>query len=113
MKLKSKKKGKIWIIEIEGAIKSGMEFDLAEKLEFCLREAEVPKFIIDLKQVPFINSSALGIFLNVFRESEKSNGRFSLCSISNEVDNLLDITKLNSVFEIFKNQEDALDSFQD
>ena len=113
MKLKSKKKGEVWLIEVEGSIKSGMEFDLAEKLEFCLREVDVPKFIIDLKKVPFINSAVLGIFLNVFRESEKFNGRFSLCNISNEVDNLLEITKLDSVFEIFKNQEEALDSFQD
>ena len=90
-----------------------MEFDLAEKLEFCLGGTEVPKFIIDLKKVPFINSAALGIFLNVFRESERLNGRFSLCGVNSEVDNLLDITKLDSVFEIFKNQDDALDSFQD
>ena len=113
MKLKSKKKGEIWIIEIIGPIKSGMEFDLADKLESCLHGAEVPKFIIDLKKVPFINSAALGIFLSVFKESERLHGRFSLCGVHGEVDNLLGITKLNSVFEIFKNQDDALDSFQD
>ena len=113
MKLKTKKKGEIWIIEVIGPIKSGMEFNLADTLESCLRSSEVPKFIIDLKKVPFINSAALGIFLNVFKESEKSNGRFSLCGVNNEVDNLLDITKLDSVFEIFRNQDDALDSFQD
>lgn len=33
IKIKVKKKGEISIVEIDGAIKSGMEFDLADELE--------------------------------------------------------------------------------
>lgn len=113
MKAKTKKKNEIWIVEIDGPIKSGMEFELADELEACLHQSEVPKIIIDLKKVPFINSAALGIFLNIYREVEKKNGRFGLCSVSPDVDNLLEITKLGSVLEVFKNQNDALDSFED
>ncbi|RME91909.1 MAG: anti-sigma factor antagonist [Candidatus Hydrogenedentota bacterium] len=113
MKAKTKKKNDIWIVEIDGPIKSGMEFELADELETCLHNSEVPKIIVDMKKVPFINSAALGIFLNIFREIEKKNGRFALCSISPDVDNLLEITKLGSVLEIFKNQDDALDSMTD
>lgn len=113
MKAKAKQKNGIWVVEIDGPIKSGMEFELADELETCLHNSEVPKIIIDMKKVPFINSAALGIFLNIFREVEKKNGRFALCSISPDVDNLLEITKLGTVLEIFKNQEDALDSISD
>ena len=112
MKTKTKKEKEIWIVEIDGPIKSGMEFDLADELETCLHQSEVPKIIVDMKKVPFINSAALGIFLNIYREVEKRNGRFGLCSISSDVDNLLEITKLGSVLEIFKNQEDAADSMK-
>lgn len=113
MKTKAKKKNEIWIVEIDGPIKSGMEFDLADELETCMHQSEVPKIVVDMKKVPFINSAALGIFLNIFREVERRNGRFGLCSISSDVDNLLEITKLGSVLEIFKNQDDAFDSFSD
>ena len=113
MKTKTKKKNDIFTIDIDGPIKSGMEFDLADELEACLHDSEVPKIVVDMKKVPFINSAALGIFLNIFKEVEKRNGRFGLCSISSDVDNLLEITKLSSVLEIFKNQEDAIDSFTD
>lgn len=112
MKTKTKKEKEIWVVEIDGPIKSGMEFDLADELETCLHQSEVPKIIVDMKKVPFINSAALGIFLNIYREVEKRNGRFGLCSISSDVDNLLEITKLGSVLEIFKNQEDAVDSMK-
>ncbi len=113
MKTKTKKKNETWIVEIDGPIKSGMEFDLADELETCLHQSEVPKIVVDMKKVPFINSAALGIFLNIYREVERRNGRFGLCSISSDVDNLLEITKLGSILEIFKNQEDAFDSFKD
>jgi len=113
MKVKMKNKDKIWTATIDGPIKSGMEFELADNLEKVLKDGEVPKLIIDMKLVPYINSAALGIFLNVYREIEKRNGRFALCAISNDVDNLLDITKLESVFEIFKTADDAQDSFED
>jgi len=113
MKTKTRQKENIWIIEIDGPIKSGMEFDLADELETCLHQSEVPKIIVDLKKVPFINSAALGIFLNIYKEVEKKNGRFALCSISPDVDNLLEITKLSSILETFRNQEDALDSIED
>jgi len=113
MKTKTRQKENIWIIEIDGPIKSGMEFDLADELETCLHQSDVPKIIVDLKKVPFINSAALGIFLNIYKEVEKKNGRFALCSISPDVDNLLEITKLSSILETFRNQEDALDSIED
>lgn len=113
MKTKTKKKNEVWIIEIDGPIKSGMEFDLADELEAAMHNSEVPKIIVDMKKVPFINSAALGIFLNIFKEVEKKNGRFGLCSISSDVDNLLEITKLGSVLEIFKSQDDAMDSIID
>ena len=113
MKIRVKEKKEVFLVEIEGTIKAGMEFDLADQLERYLHEKKVPKIIIDMDKVPFINSSALGIFLNIFREIERLYGRFALCSVSNDVDNLLEITKLSSVFEVFRNQEDALDSFKD
>ena len=113
METKTRKNGNVWVVEIDGPIKSGMEFDLADQLETCMHQSEVPKIVVDMKSVPFINSAALGIFLNIFKEIEKRNGRFALCSISPDVDNLLEITKLSSVLEVYKNPEDALDSIND
>jgi len=113
MTIKTKNQNNVWMVTIDGAIKSGMEFDLADQLEKCLHQSDTPKIAIDMKDVPFINSAALGIFLNIFKEIEKRNGRFGLCSISHDVDNLLEITKLSTILDIFKNIDDALDSFND
>lgn len=113
MKTKTKQTDGIWTLAIDGPIKSGMEFDLADELETCMHQSEVPKIIVDMSSVPFINSAALGIFLNIYKEIEKRNGRFALAAISPDVDNLLEITKLGSVLEVYRSIEDALDSIKD
>ena len=49
MKIKTKQKNNIWIVEIDGPIKSGMEFDLADELESILHQTEVPKIVIEMR----------------------------------------------------------------
>lgn len=113
MKTKIKKKNEIWIVEVDGSIKAGDEFYLADDLENCLKQSEVPKILVDLKKVTFVNSAALGIFLSTFKEVENLNGRFGLCSANSDVDNLLNLTRINSILEVYKNQEEAYESMSD
>ncbi|MBE7437594.1 MAG: STAS domain-containing protein [Spirochaetales bacterium] len=111
MKIKIQSKSDVHIVKIEGAIKAGNEYDLAEKMEKYIKPGSAPKFIIDLKKVPFINSAALGVFLNIFKHVEQMKGRIVFSGLNSDVENLMEITKLSSVFEIFKNTEEALESF--
>ncbi|MCX7999970.1 MAG: STAS domain-containing protein, partial [Leptospiraceae bacterium] len=72
----------------------------------------VRKFIIDLKKVPFINSAGLGVFLNIFKHIDSLKGRMVFASLNSDIENLMEITKLTSIFEIYKNTEEALESFE-
>lgn len=111
MKVKVVSKGEVHIVRIEGAIKSGDEYDLADKMEKYIKPNEAPKFIIDLKKVPFVNSAALGVFLNIFKHVDYLKGRMVFSGLNSDVENLMEITKLSSVFEIFKTVEEAMESF--
>ena len=111
MKIRVATKGEVNIVRIEGAIKSGNEYDLAEKMEKYIKPNLAPKFIIDLKKVPFINSAALGIFLNIFKHVDYLKGRMVFAGLNSDVENLMEITKLTSVFEIFKTVDEAMESY--
>ncbi|MDH5654462.1 MAG: STAS domain-containing protein [Spirochaetia bacterium] len=111
MKVKITKKGEVNIVRVEGAIKSGDEYELAEKMEAYIIPGVAPKFIIDLKKVPFINSAALGLFLNLHKHAYELKGRMVFASLNSDVENLMEITKLSGVFEIFKNVDEAMESF--
>lgn len=111
MKLKVSTKGEVHIVRIEGPIKSGNEYDLAEKMENYIKPNVAPKFIIDLKKVPFINSAALGVFLNIYKHVDYLKGRIVFAGLNADIENLMEITKLSSVFEIFKTVDEAMESF--
>ncbi|MCB1167510.1 MAG: STAS domain-containing protein [Leptospiraceae bacterium] len=111
MKVKVTTKGEVNIVKIEGAIKSGDEYNLAEKMEKYIKPNAAPKFIIDMKKVPFINSAALGLFLNIYKHVDYLKGRMVFAGLNSDVENLMEITKLTSVFEIFKSVDEALESY--
>ena len=111
MKIKVVLKNDVHIIKIEGPIKAGNEFELGEKIEEYIKKGKAPKFIIDLKKVPFINSAGLGIFLNIYKHVDGLEGRMVFANLNSDIENLMEITKLASIFEIFKTADEALESF--
>ena len=111
MKIKVTSKNDVHIVKIEGPIKAGNEFEFGEKIEQYIKKGQVPKFIVDLKKVPFINSAGLGTFLNIFKHIEGLNGRIVFTNLNSDIENLMDITKLASIFEIYKTLDEAIDSF--
>ncbi|MFN3246718.1 MAG: STAS domain-containing protein [Leptonema sp. (in: bacteria)] len=113
MKLKFSTKGEVTIVTIEGAIKSGDEYQLAERMEQYIKPNTAPKFIIDMKKVPFINSQALGLFLHIFKHVDYLKGRLVFCNLNSDIEGLMNLTQLSNVFEIYKTLEEALESFED
>lgn len=111
MKIKVITKNNVNILRLEGPIKAGNEYELGEKVEQNIKEGEAPKFIIDMKKVPFINSAGLGTFLNIYKHIDSLKGRMVFANLNSDIENLMEITKLASVFEIFKTAEEALESF--
>lgn len=65
-----------------------------------------------MKKVPFINSAGLGTFLNIYKHIDGLNGRLVFANLNSDIENLMEITKLSSVFEIYKTLEEAEDSFE-
>ena len=111
MKVKILTKNEVNIVRIEGAIKSGDEYNLADKIEKYIEPGKAPKFIIDLSKVPFLNSAALGVFLNIYKRVESLNGRIVFSGLNSEIEKLMEITRLTSIFEVFRSTGEAMESY--
>ena len=70
-----------------------------------------PRLVIDLSQVGFVASAALGMLVR-FRKRRGEHGfSLKLCSVNGPVDEAFRITGLNALFEIYKDQVEAIASF--
>lgn len=69
-------------------------------------------FIINLKELQHINSTGLGVLITLLTKSRKKEGELTLAGPSAYITNLLMITKLNSIFKIYEQPEDAVEALK-
>lgn len=65
-------------------------------------------FIIDLSEVKVINSAGLNLLIHLLTKSRNAGGETILIHLSEQLNNVLIITKLNSIFTLAPNLETAL-----
>lgn len=66
------------------------------------------QLLIDLQEVPYIDSSGIGMLVEIFRRMKASGGSLRLCGLSERVVGVFEITKLDKFFNIFPGQTEAL-----
>ena len=67
--------------------------------------------VIDVSEVPYIDSGGLGSILSHWAHTQRSGHKFALTGVSPRIDTLLEITKVNTVLPMFKTAEEADQSF--
>ena len=74
-------------------------------IELCMTPGV--ELILDMNQVTFIDSSALGALVGCYKAVISCNGSFALCGVSGAVLELLKLTRLESVFPCYPSIDDA------
>lgn len=64
-------------------------------------------FILDLQHLKFMNSSGIGVLISILTKARSIGGEVVICKISPKINQLLVITKLNSVFKITNSIKEA------
>jgi anti-anti-sigma factor len=64
--------------------------------------------ILDMTNVPYIDSAGLGVLTNAFVSHQKQGNRLLLVAVNERVRALFELTKLDQLFAVFSNVEDAL-----
>jgi anti-anti-sigma factor len=79
------------------------------KLQECIGNL-TPHVVVNLGQVNFIDSSGLTSLVAGMRDADKAKGSFRICNVHPEAQLVFEVTMMDSVFEIFNTEADALTS---
>jgi anti-sigma B factor antagonist len=85
--------------------------DLKKQLKDLL-DTGGKKFIMDFSKVGFLSSLVVATIISFAKELFSRNGHLKLFSTSNEPLAVLRLTKLDRIFEVYKNENEALESFK-
>ncbi|MGH2574161.1 MAG: STAS domain-containing protein, partial [Ignavibacteria bacterium] len=69
------------------------------------------KLVIDLGEVSYLNSSALGVLISAHSNYVKRGGKVKLCQLNKNLENLFVITKLSLIFDSYPSQIEAIAGF--
>jgi len=102
----------ISILALEGKIMGGPEAGEINDQIHQMIDQRRTKIIIDMTKVEWMNSSGLGILIGAITTLKNNNGDLSLVNVSERVQNLLKITKLNDVFSIYPDLDSAVEAMK-
>ena len=78
-------------------------------LQDCISRLS-PHIVINLSQVNFIDSSGLTSLVAGMRDADKVQGSFRICNVHPEAKLVFEVTMMDSVFELYETEEEALKS---
>ncbi len=112
MILKPRRLDDVVILDLGGRITIGEgTIILREKIQKML-DAGDRKFLLNLADVDYIDSSGLGELVTSFTTVRNLSGQLKLLNLTRRVQDLLQITKLLTVFESFTSEAEALKSMK-
>jgi anti-sigma B factor antagonist len=78
------------------------------KLQECISKLS-RHLVVNLSQVNFIDSSGLTSLVAGMRDADKVKGSFRICNVHPEAKLVFEVTMMDTVFEIFETEEEALE----
>ena len=78
------------------------------KLQECISDVTA-HVVINLSEVHFVDSSGLTALVAGMRDADKQKGSFRICSVHPEAKLVFEVTMMDSVFEIFETETEALE----
>lgn len=96
--------GDVTILRISGRFDARTVEDIKDDV----KQVDMSAVAMDLSNVTFVDSSALGLIVSVFRRVQEVEGRFCLFGLSPQVMAIFELTRLHRTFDIYDDEGQAL-----
>ena len=98
------------ILALEGRLTVGESSRMREKVNQVVAGGHL-NVILDMKHVDYIDSTGLGSMVICFTTLKKAGGALKLVNLNKRNIELLLLTKLHTIFEVFSDEQEAVNSF--
>jgi len=103
--------GNVTVIDMGGRITLGDGSALLRKTVLALLDEDRTRILINLADVDYIDSSGIGELVHAYTSVKNRGGELKLLHLTKKVKDLLQITKLYTVFDVHADEAAAVRSF--
>ena len=112
LSIKERQAGDVTILDMDGKVTIGEgSVALRTAIRRLLEEGK-KKILLNLGGVGYIDSSGIGELVSSFTAINKEGGQLKLLNLTQKLQDLLGITKLLTVFDVYDSESDALGSYK-
>jgi anti-sigma B factor antagonist len=112
IKIEERPIGRVTVLDIVGKLATDQGAQRLKDKINSLVSQERTHIVLNLKNVPYIDSGGLGQLVASYGSVMKAGGALKLLNVSSRNHDLLSITRLVTVFESFDSEAEAVQSFQ-
>jgi len=104
--------GGVSVVELDGRIVLGEESNsFREKLKSLVAEGK-KKIVLNLSEIKYIDSAGLGALVAAHISAKNQGASVRLCHLGKKFHEVMQITKLLTVFDVYDTEAAAISSFQ-
>ena len=112
LNINERQAGDVTVLDMSGKITIGEgSVALRTAIRRLLEEGK-KRILLNLAQVSYIDSSGIGELVSSYTAINKESGQLKLLNLTQKLQDLLTITKLLTVFDVYDSEADALNSFK-
>ncbi len=109
MKIRIREAGNISIIDIEGRIDINSS-EIIESVGWLIKSRK-KDILLNFDKVDMLDYSGISILAIAYKNVVNHKGKLKFCSVSLHIEKLFNLVRLDSIFEIYKDEETALKTF--
>jgi len=112
LNMKERQAGDVTVLDMDGKVTIG---DGSVALRSAIRrllEEGKKKVLLNLAGVGYIDSSGIGELVSSYTSIKNAGGQLKLLNLTQKIHDLLTITKLLTVFDVYESEADALNSYK-
>ncbi len=111
LNISERQAGDVTILDMNGKVTTGEgSIALRSAIRRLLGEGK-KKILLNLSGVGYVDSSGIGELVSSFTAVNKEGGNLKLLNLTQKIQDLLAITKLLTVFDVYEAESDALGSY--
>jgi anti-sigma B factor antagonist len=111
LKLSNREADGVLVVDCAGRIVFGEESGyLRDTIKQLLLENK--RIVLNLGEVNYIDSGGLGTLVALYTSASHGGAKIKLANLTKRVGDLLQVTKLLTVFEVYDSEEKALQAFR-
>ena len=108
MDISTRQSGTATIVDVVGDITLYNSPQVRKVLLDLLKDKKVPRAIVNLEQVRYIDSAGVASLVEGLKVARDMKSTFALYGLSRTAREVLELTRLIKVFEVYENEAEAL-----